>query len=249
MPRNDGCEPALLLDGVRFAHGETRMDFDLRVSAGEWLALIGPSGAGKSTLLDLVAGFLRPASGQVRIAGSDVTELAPAERPLSMLFQENNLFPGLDAFRNVALGISPRLWISKADRRAVEAALASVGLEGYGKRLPSEMSGGERQRVALARAFLREQPLILLDEPFAALGPALRADMLKLLAELRRRGGGMPKTVVMVTHHPEDAATHADRVAYLEQGEIVAIGPARQMLSGGADARVSRYLGLPGENV
>ncbi len=235
---------ALRLDDVRFAHGGTKFRFDLTVGSGEWLALIGPSGAGKSTLLDLAAGFLTPVSGRVMMAGADVTALAPAERPLSMLFQENNLFPQLTAFRNVALGIAPRLRVSKDEKRQIEAALSAVGLAGYGRRRPAEMSGGERQRVALARAFLRKRPLILLDEPFAALGPALRRDMLALLTELRKRDGAPPAAVVMVTHHPEDAAAHADRVAYLEAGEIAAIGPAATILSGATDERVARYLGL-----
>ncbi|MCE7027686.1 ATP-binding cassette domain-containing protein [Jiella avicenniae] len=235
---------ALRLDDVRFAHGGAAFRFDLTVRSGEWLALIGPSGAGKSTLLDLAAGFLTPSAGQILMAGANVTRLAPAERPLSMLFQENNLFPQLDAFRNVALGIAPRLRVSKDERRQIEAALSAVGLEGYGRRRPAEMSGGERQRVALARAFLRRRPLILLDEPFAALGPALRRDMLGLLDALRRRDGAPPAAIVMVTHHPEDAASHADRVAYLQAGEIAAIGPAAAMLSGRTDPRVSDYLGL-----
>ncbi|MBO0664111.1 ATP-binding cassette domain-containing protein [Jiella sp. MQZ9-1] len=225
------------------------MHFDLTVKAGEWLALIGPSGAGKSTLLDLAAGFLAPERGRILIAGIDVTALSPAERPLSMVFQDNNLFAHLDAFRNVALGITPRLRVSREQRRAVEAALAAVGLEGYAARLPRQMSGGERQRVALARAFLRERPLILLDEPFAALGPALRSDMLDLLAALRQRNGAQPATVVMVTHHPEDATANADRVAYLEAGSIAAIGPTTAMLSGAADPRISHYLGMRTKNV
>ena len=240
----DAASVALRLDGVRFAHGGTTFRFDLAVRSGEWLALIGPSGAGKSTLLDLAAGFLAPSTGRILMAGVDVTRLAPAERPLSMLFQENNLFPQLDAFRNVALGIAPRLRITRGERRQIDAALSAVGLQGYARRRPAEMSGGERQRVALARAFLRKRPLILLDEPFAALGPALRRDMLGLLAELRRRDDAPPAAIVMVTHHPEDAASHADRVAYLQAGEIAAIGPAAEMLSGEADPRVSDYLGL-----
>ncbi|NDW06070.1 ATP-binding cassette domain-containing protein [Jiella sp. 40Bstr34] len=235
---------ALRLQDVRFAHGGAAFRFDLAVGPGEWLALIGPSGAGKSTLLDLSAGFLAPSAGRILMAGADVTRIAPAERPLSMLFQENNLFPQLDAFRNVALGIAPRLRVSRDERRQIEAALSAVGLEGYARRRPAEMSGGERQRVALARAFLRRRPLILLDEPFAALGPALRRDMLALLAELRKRDDAPAAAIVMVTHHPEDAAPHADRVAYLEAGEIAAIGPASEMLSGEGDHRVSHYLGL-----
>jgi len=239
----EATAPALECVDLTYAYGDAEMRFDLSVTAGEWLAVIGPSGAGKSTLLDLAAGFLEPTSGEIRMFGRDVASLAPAERPLSMVFQENNLFSHLTAFRNVALGIAPRLRVSPAQREAVDEALSDVGLAGYGKRLPSQMSGGERQRVALARAFVRDRPLILLDEPFAALGPALRQDMLALLARLRRRQG-RTATVVMVTHHPEDAAAHADRVAYLENGAVAAIGEAREILSARTDERVARYLGI-----
>lgn len=237
--------PALVLDDVRFTYETMRMRFDLAVEQGEWLALIGPSGAGKSTLLDLAAGFAEPDSGRVLMAGADVTRQPPAERPLSILFQENNLFPHLDVFRNVALGIAPGLRVSRADRARVAAALEAVGLAGFETRRPAEMSGGERQRVALARAFLRDRPLLLLDEPFAALGPALRQEMLGLLRRLRAERQGGPATVVMVTHHPEDAADYADRVAFLEAGAVVAIGPTATVLSGQGDARVAAYLGTP----
>ncbi|HEX2018566.1 MAG TPA: thiamine ABC transporter ATP-binding protein [Aurantimonas sp.] len=234
---------ALVLDDVRFTYEAMRMRFDLAVEQGEWLAVIGPSGAGKSTLLDLAAGFAVPVGGRVTMAGRDVTALPPAERPLSILFQENNLFPYLDVFRNVALGIAPGLRVSREDRARVGAALDAVGLSDFQKRRPAEMSGGERQRVALARAFLRDRPLLLLDEPFAALGPALRQEMLALLRRLRAERRGGPATVVMVTHHPDDAADHADRVAFLEAGEIIAIGPTRAVLTGQGDPRVAAYLG------
>ena len=239
---------ALVLDNVRFAHGGSEMRFDLAVEAGEWLAVIGPSGAGKSTLLDLVAGFAAPSAGTIAIDGRAMAGVAPAERPLSIVFQDNNLFPHLDVFRNVALGIAPDLRVAAADRRRVEAALHAVGLAGFGKRRPAEMSGGERQRVALARVFLRDRPLLLLDEPFAALGPALRREMLAILTELRA-GRAEPPAIVMVTHHPEDAVGHADRTAFLDAGEIAAIGPTRALLTGDGDPRVARYLGTvaPGE--
>ncbi|MBB4005504.1 thiamine ABC transporter ATP-binding protein [Aurantimonas endophytica] len=235
--------PALVLDGVRFSYEAMRMRLDLAVEAGEWLALIGPSGAGKSTLLDIAAGFAEPDAGRVLMAGADVTRRPPAERPLSILFQDNNLFTHLDVFRNVALGIAPGLRVSRADRARVAAALEAVGLAGFETRRPAEMSGGERQRVALARAFLRDRPLLLLDEPFAALGPALRQEMLALLQSLRAERKGGPAAVVMVTHHPEDAADHADRVAFLEAGEIVAVGPTRDVLTGQGEPRVAAYLG------
>ncbi|MEF2551557.1 ATP-binding cassette domain-containing protein [Aurantimonas sp. A2-1-M11] len=238
---------ALVFDDVRFDHGDSEMRFDLAVKSGEWLAVIGPSGAGKSTLLDLAAGFAAPSAGHITIAGRPMAGVAPAERPLSIVFQDNNLFPQLDVFRNVALGIAPDLRLTAADRRRVEGALAEVGLAGFGKRRPSEMSGGERQRVALARVFLRDRQLLLLDEPFAALGPALRREMLAILTQLRA-ARTQPPAIVMVTHHPEDAVGHADRTAFLEAGAIVAIGPTRTLLSGRADPRVARYLGtLPPE--
>ncbi|MFD2236941.1 thiamine ABC transporter ATP-binding protein [Aureimonas populi] len=235
--------PALTLDAVTYSFEGMRLSFDLCVAPGEWLALIGPSGAGKSTLLDLAAGFLAPASGRILMEGRDVTETPPGERPVSLVFQENNLFAHLTAQKNVALGLSSRLFTRKADMAAARDALAAVGLAGLEARRPFEMSGGERQRVALARAFLRRRPLLLLDEPFAALGPALRVEMLQLLAQLRR---SFPVTVVMVTHHPQDAAGFADRVAFVEAGRIVLTGPTSQVLGPDADPRVSAYLGERG---
>ncbi|MEX6506973.1 thiamine ABC transporter ATP-binding protein [Jiella sp. M17.18] len=242
-PVDPGRTAALRLDDVRFAHDDLAMRFDLTVEEGEWLALIGPSGAGKSTLLDIAAGFVAPDAGRVWIGGADVTDAAPAERPLTMVFQENNLFAHLDVFRNVALGIAPNLRLDAKQRRAVSEALERVGLAGFEKRRPAEMSGGERQRVALARAFLRGRPLLLLDEPFAALGPALRREMLALIETLRRARTDAPMTVLMVTHHPEDAVGHADRVAFLENGEIVVEGATDDILSDRTNAGVARYLG------
>ncbi|GGE21124.1 thiamine import ATP-binding protein ThiQ [Aureimonas endophytica] len=235
--------PALVLDGLAYRYEGQEMRFDLTVEAGEWLAVIGPSGAGKSTLLDLAAGFLRPQGGRVLIAGRDVTTLPPAERPLGFVFQENNLFAHLDTFRNVALGIAPDLRLDAAARARVEAALDAVGLAGFGTRRPGEMSGGERQRVALARAFLRERPLLLLDEPFAALGPALRREMLDLLERLRAARGRSSLAIVMVTHHPEDARGHAGRTAFVADGRIAALGDTADILAARSEA-VAAYLGL-----
>lgn len=231
---------SLRLEDVRFSFEEMRMRFDLDVAPGEWLAIIGPSGAGKSTLLDLVAGFLAPDAGRILIGGQDVARLGPAERPISFVFQENNLFAHLDAFRNVGLGISPKLRLTASQKAAVLESLEKVGLAGFERRRPGEMSGGERQRVALARAFVRDRPLLLLDEPFAALGPALRAEMLELIGALRRT---RPMTVLMVTHHPEDARGHADRVAFVEDGRIAALGPTGRLLEASDEPAVAAYLG------
>src|SRR5262249_51735110 len=156
---------------------------------GECLAIIGPSGAGKTTLLSLLAGFEHAEGGLILIEGRDVTRLGPAERPVSMVFQEHNLFAHLTVAANVGLGIHPGLRLAADDRARVSAALAQVGLAGMESRLPSQLSGGERQRVALARTLVRNRPVLLLDEPFVALGPALRRDMLDLVNALRAARG------------------------------------------------------------
>jgi thiamine transport system ATP-binding protein len=173
------------LDAVAFRYEDMQMRFDLQVEDGECLAVIGPSGAGKSTLLALIAGFEHAGSGSIRIGGQDVTSLHPSVRPVTMLFQDHNLFAHLDVAANVGLGVHPGLKLTTADRARVASALEQVGLSGLTERLPSQLSGGERQRVALARSLVRDRPVLLLDEPFGALGPALRREMLDLVRALQ----------------------------------------------------------------
>ncbi len=229
----------LQLDGVEFDYAGTVFHFDLTVRRGECLAVIGPSGAGKSTLLALIAGFEPVAGGRVRIDGIDVTHLAPHKRPVTTLFQEHNLFPHLDLAANVGLGIRPTLRLNAAERVQVMGALARVGLAGLDARKPAQLSGGQRQRAALARLLVRHQPIALLDEPFAALGPALRRDMLELVDELRRELG---LTVLLVSHNPEDARLIAERTAYVEDGRVEVVESTETLL-GGHHASVAAYLG------
>ena len=192
---------------IRFDQVEVRrpsfgLSADLTLTSGAVTAVIGPSGAGKSTLLDLVAGFETPAVGRVLIGDRDVTALGPAGRPVSMVFQDNNLFPHLTVAQNVGLGLDPGLRLSgeQADIRA--AVLDEVGLTGFEDRLPGTLSGGQQSRTALARALVQNRPVLLLDEPFAALGPGLRKEMLALVD---RVAGAHGLTVLMVTHDPQDA--------------------------------------------
>jgi thiamine transport system ATP-binding protein len=192
----------LALERVEIVQEDWRMTADLALPAGSATALIGPSGSGKSTLLNAIAGFLAPARGRILWEGRDITALPPAERPLTLLFQEHNLFSHLTSAANVGLGLRPDLRLDRAGWARVEAALAEVGLEGLGERRPGQLSGGQRQRVALARALLRGRPLLLMDEPFAALGPALRAEMLELVTRIRAEHG---TTLIVATHQPEDA--------------------------------------------
>jgi len=230
------------LDKVRFAYAQTMFDFDLRFAAGAVTAVMGASGSGKSTLLNLVAGFETPSAGRVLFGGADLTTAAPAQRPVSMIFQENNLFAHLTVAQNVGLGRSPALKLDDADRRAVAEALARTGLTGKEERLPRELSGGERQRVALARVLVRDRPVLLLDEPFASLGPALREDMLDLLRDLQAE---RRMTILFVTHQPEDAERVADKVVFLENGTVAARGPASRFFGPDAPKAFRLYAGKP----
>lgn len=231
---------AIRLDDVRFAYGETRMAFDLAVEASEMLAIMGPSGSGKSTLLNLIAGFEQPSSGRIVIGDRDVSHVSPAQRPVSMIFQENNLFAHLDIAANVGLGRNPALRLSAEDRDAVGNALARTGLAGKETRMPHELSGGERQRAALARALVRRRPLLLLDEPFASLGPGLRAEMADLVADLHGETG---MTVLLVTHSTEDALRLAPRLVFVDQGRVAADGPTSAMLGADGPELVRHYIG------
>ncbi len=215
----------LQLDALEIAQGGFRLAADLTVAPGI-TAIIGPSGAGKSTLLAAIGGFVAPRSGRILWDGRDIGELPPGKRPVSTLFQDQNLFPHLDAFRNVGLGLSPSLKLTAKDLERIRAVLARVGLEGMGGRKPAELSGGQQSRVALARALVRDRPVVLLDEPFAALGPALRAEMLDLVA--RTLGG---RTVLMVTHDPADAARIAGQAIVLEEGRAAPPAETRALLA------------------
>ena len=228
------------LDGVSFTYGEQEFVYDIGFAAGSITAILGPSGSGKSTLLNLIAGFETPHSGRILIGDKDVTSLPPAARPVSMIFQENNLFAHLDVAANVGLGISPALRLTIADREKVALALERTGLAGKGKRLPRELSGGERQRVALARALVRERPVLLLDEPFASLGPALRDEMLDLTVSVQKE---RRMTTLLVTHHPQDARRAAPRLVFLEGGVVAAQGETEPFFGPDGPEAFRRYIG------
>jgi thiamine transport system ATP-binding protein len=166
----------------------------------------------------------------VLFAGQDMTFAEPAQRPVTSIFQDSNLFAHLTVAQNAGLGIAPRLRLSASERARVDGALAQVGLDGKQKRLPAALSGGERQRVALARALLRDRPVLLLDEPFASLGPALRSDMIDVVLALQAQKA---LTVIMVTHHAQDAAQFASRIAFIENGTLTRTLPATVLRADG----------------
>jgi thiamine transport system ATP-binding protein len=230
----------LALDRLVVTQGDFRLVADLSLPAGTICAIVGPSGAGKSTLLNVIAGFFAATEGRVLWKGAPIDDLPPGERPVSIVFQDNNLFPHLTAFQNVALGLRPNLKLAPDEARKVEDALDRVGLAGLGGRRPGELSGGQQSRVALARVLVRRKPLLLLDEPFAALGPALRTEMLDLVKTV---AGETAATVLMVSHDPDDARRIADLTLYLGEGRAHAPVPTAALFADPPPA-LAAYLGV-----
>jgi len=205
----------LTLDGLRVEQDGFHLSADWSVAKGARVAIIGPSGAGKSTLLAAIAGFVPLRSGRVLVDGRDVTGLAPAKRNVSLLFQDHNLFAHLSVANNVGLGLSPTLLLDAAGWAQVEDALATVGLSGLGARKPATLSGGQQSRAALARVLLMSRPVVLMDEPFSALGPALRTEMLELVKLTLGKSGA---TLLLVTHDPQDARRLQGGTVLMDQG-------------------------------
>jgi thiamine transport system ATP-binding protein len=228
------------LENIHYRSEDFAADFDFEIVKGDFVAVIGPSGAGKSTLLSLIAGFEPAQSGRILLAGKVMTTASPSERPVTMLFQDHNTFAHLDLWTNVALGIEPSLKLTAAEKSAVDNALARTGLSALMRRKPGEVSGGERQRVAIARALLRDEPILLLDEPFAALGPALRREMLDLVRDLQQEKG---YTIMLVSHHPDDALYAATRTAFLSNGRILAFEPTSQLFKRRDLPELEDYIG------
>jgi thiamine transport system ATP-binding protein len=200
----------------------------ITVPAGARIAVVGPSGAGKSTLFGAIAGFVGLSSGRITWQGARFDRSPPWQRPVSILFQDGNLFPHLNAADNVALALSPRLRPSPSDRARVRLMLAQVGLGDLADRRPGELSGGQQSRVALARILLAERPVVLLDEPFAALGPGLKEEMLDLALRLLTDAG---RTVLLVTHDPEEAARLDGGLVTVAEGRAEGPFPTAATLS------------------
>jgi 2-aminoethylphosphonate transport system ATP-binding protein len=218
-------EPAVAFEGVDVDYGRGRdrtpalRDLTLDIRAGETLALLGPSGSGKSTALKTLAGFLRPTAGRVRLAGRDVTDLPPARRGLGVVVQSYALFPHLRVGDNVAFGLRARRLPRRETADRVDEALRQVGMDAYAHRMPRELSGGQQQRVAIARALAIRPPVLLLDEPLAALDVHLRAGMLAELQDLR---AALPDTTILfVTHDQGEALALADRIGVMRDGRLV----------------------------
>ena len=205
---------------LRYSYQNLDFLYDFCVQKGELVSITGPSGAGKSTLLSLLCGFCEPVSGEIYLNNELVNGLEPSKRPLSMLFQENNLFAHLSVRDNLSLAFSPRYFWQKQSESESEAILnmsKKLQINELLLRMPEQISTGQAQRVALARALLRKRPILLLDEPFASQDRALASSLLELLKELAKEH---ELTVLMVTHSEEDASFFAQRRLHVDKGSL-----------------------------
>ncbi|MET7801206.1 ABC transporter ATP-binding protein [Streptomyces decoyicus] len=241
-PGREPATPAVRLTAVTKEFGPLRAvdAAELTIREGEFFSLLGPSGSGKSTLLRLIAGFERPTSGRIELAGREVTALPPSRRDVHTVFQDYALFPHMTVEQNVAYALTVA-GVRKSERLArASEALRTVRLDDHGPRRPAQLSGGQRQRVALARALIDRPGLLLLDEPLGALDLQLRQEMQRELQRIQRATG---VTFLLVTHDQEEALTLSDRLAVLDRGRIEQTGPPLEIYDRPATAFVAGFVG------
>lgn len=232
----------ITLSSVTKKFGETIAvdDVSLQIEGGEFFSLLGPSGCGKTTTLRIIGGFVFADEGEIYINEELMKETPPYRRPVNTVFQNYALFPHKTVAQNIAFGLQMKK-ISKAEiADAVERSLDMIQLQGYGERKPDELSGGERQRVALARALINEPTILLLDEPLSALDLKLRKQMQLELKELQRKVG---ITFVYVTHDQGEALALSDRIAVMNEGEILQVGTPSEIYDSPQNRFVADFIG------
>lgn len=215
-------------------------DLNLDIKKGEFISLLGPSGSGKTTLLMILAGFEKSTSGSVSLDGTHIENLPPHKRGLGVVFQNYALFPHMTVAENIAFPLKMRRYSRSIIKQKVQKALDMVQLSDYGKRRPTEMSGGQQQRIALARALVFEPRVILMDEPFGALDKQLREQMQLDIRDMHKRLG---LTVVFVTHDQSEALTMSDRIAVFNKGNIEQIGTPLEIYEKPKTDFVAQFIG------
>jgi len=230
----------------RFGERQVLHQLDLDVANGECVALLGASGCGKSTALRLIAGLDHPDQGSIRINGAEMVDVPAERRRVGMVFQSYALFPHLNVWENLELGLRMRGGSAGARDERIRSVLEVLQLSGQARQRPSQLSGGQRQRVALARALLRDPLVYLLDEPMSNLDAQLRED---LRPQLRRLMIGGEQPVVYVTHDQQEAMALADRIAVMREGRIEQIGTPRELYLQPASTYVAQFIGRPQMNL
>ena len=215
-------------------------DVSLDVQHGEFLTLLGPSGSGKTTTLMMIAGFISPSSGRIRVAGRDVTDDPPHRRNIGMVYQSYALFPHLTVLKNVAFPLEVRKFPPERIKAGAMEALGIVKLAELADRYPSQLSGGQQQRVALARAIVFQPPLLLMDEPLGALDKKLREHMQLELMKIKSR---LDVTVIYVTHDQEEALVMSDRVVVMSDGVIQQVGRPQELYQKPQNRFVADFIG------
>ncbi|QLB15511.1 thiamine ABC transporter, ATP-binding protein [Mannheimia granulomatis] len=203
---------------LHFTYEQMNMHFQLMAEKGEKIAIVGESGAGKSTLLNLIAGFEKAEKGELFLNGENHTNTEVVARPVSMLFQDNNVFPHLSVEQNIGLALTPSLSLNAIQKAEIKNIASQMGIADYLNRRADQLSGGQKQRVALARTLLRDKPILLLDEPFSALDPKRREELQHIVQEICQ---SRQLTLLMVTHQLEESRFLFDRVLTISSGKII----------------------------
>ncbi|WP_439541718.1 ABC transporter ATP-binding protein [Hyphomicrobium sp.] len=224
----------------RFGDFVAVKDCTLDIYEREFFALLGPSGCGKTTLLRMLAGFEKPTSGRILVAGQDITELAPYDRPVNMMFQSYALFPHMTVEQNIGFGLKQDGMPKDQMAQRVEETMAMLELGKFGKRKPHQLSGGQQQRVALARAIAKKPRIVLLDEPLGALDKRLRQTAQFELMGIQERTG---TTFIIVTHDQEEAMTVSSRIAVMDHGEFVQVSSPGDIYEAPNSRYVANFIG------
>jgi putative spermidine/putrescine transport system ATP-binding protein len=241
-PRRQSSEVKLHVRGISKTYGASTVlkPLELKVFAGELLAVLGPSGSGKTTLLQIICGLVEPSGGRLMIDGNDETDNPADKRDIGVVFQNYALFPHLTVRENVAFPLQMRRTSKDEIRARVEATLAMVGLSDFANRFPLELSGGQQQRVALARCFVYRPSLILMDESLSALDKKLRDNMRIEIKRLHRESGA---TIIFVTHDQEEALALSDRICLMNDGCIEQLGTPEDIYERPANTFVADFIG------
>lgn len=244
--RNDSGGEGLYLEGLHKSFGDREVisDVTLHVQPGEMVSLLGPSGCGKTTTLRMIAGFLHPDAGRVRMGSQDVTELGADRRPSAMVFQNYALWPQMTVEKNVSFPLRVAKMPRSEIKRRVDDVLELVNLTHRRGARPAKMSGGEQQRASLARALVREPYILLLDEPLSNLDAKLRERVREDIREIQQR---LRITTIMVTHDQQEAMAISDRIAVMHDGRVEQVSAPEDLYMEPATENIARFIGTMSE--